>query len=323
MYNEEIKLMFIDVRFPTRKIVGRSFFNKYANFEEEHSRDIYDLTKSEIVQMIEETGKTASETTKNSSISIIRSYLRWCQSKGIEIRDPSVLNTGKIPWNAPNIKMCSVYSPEDLQIWLNKIFKPDTELCIDCTYRVYYWMTFMGIDTGDMPKIEEGNMDLNRMLILFEGKSYDIPLDAIEAFRICRDAKSFVKVNPGRKPYMIDRYIGKQLLRGTASINWRSFKTLLEKKANEAYKQGLVDKSLTYSWVKKSGIFYRKYIQGDENVDFTEETHVIAREAMRKENVSIINKKKNINAANLSLKKDYERWVSAYSEELSQLDIQK
>ena len=268
MYNQELKDKFLSTITSNSSLGGiKSLFNRSEEYENKFNTDLYNMSKEQLLETLESISGVRMASQRNV-IGYVRRYADWLSnSMGIE--------TSRAAWEInklgdSRLKETMISSPESLQSLLD-VFLDKTEFATKhCVYRCAWWLMFIGIMPEDINNVQKKDIDLNNKIIYFNNRQYKIYDEAIGAFKMCINSKSFYVTHPKYKmPTLIDR-VGDGLLDSvrsvvTARVAYREIKKVVSNsKSTVQFKL-----TLDSTWI--SGEFYRMKIAEDSgfNVDFS------------------------------------------------------
>lgn len=242
-----------------------SVFTSTEKYEEALGMDICSMNQSQLESFINSDSFLSFRYhTREVLVSVLRNYGAWCLNKKIP-NALSYLSTLKLPDNPPDgeaLKDSMLSSPVHLQMFLDQIFLPESDLTIDNVFRAYCWMLFAGMNKEDTVKVRVENVDLEVMEIKFEGYSYPIYREGLPAIRNCMRLNRFRELRCNGSFAERDRIDGDILLRGEGRLDilYLRIKDAIIKAKTKAFKAGRTDLKPSSSSIKLSGIFYRTYI---------------------------------------------------------------
>ena len=252
MYNDAQKKRFISEyatsSYMATKVVR--LFNRVAPLEIHLGKDLCFMDVSEAQPFIDELpGVTMYNASTN--ISIVRSYVLWCEKNGIISAESSLLQL-KMDQSAAMRK--SMYdSPASLNAAFDRVFHPVDEKTVHNVYRAFLWLGYIGLQLPQTDLIEKSSVDFNRSIVTFEAVERDIYMEAIQAFKSCVYDTEFCIISTKRR-YFAQRPQSKLLLsRLSPTVDYHEFSKLISALPNtKRY-------TLRYDNIRYSGIFYRAY----------------------------------------------------------------
>ena len=271
MYNEEVKQRFIKEfnSSLSRRKTTMDVFNLLEPYEENWGSDFCTRSKSEIQPVI---GEIVGFRTKSQStrVSILKSYVRWCIENRVEGACDELLSIKTNEIGLEKLKRQMVASPQHLQRYLNCLFDKDSEETVGCVYRCFYWLAYGGMREEDVLNVTTSDVDLQRMVVRYNGYEYPIYREAVPAFTNCVRLKEFRYKNSNyvfERSSFRERASGDMLLRGfgeSESLNAfrveMSRKARLQKfRADKDMNDKSLDLKLSFYRVWLSGLFYRTY----------------------------------------------------------------
>lgn len=317
MYNEELKRKFIEseIKTESRKNVAITCFETTQRYEEYFGADICTLGAEEVQSILSKiVGVRASgEVTR---LSILRLYAKWCMS----IQYPGACNSIEDvkPDTRERFASQSVSSPEHLKSILNAVFGSDDDISVDCVYKGFYWLGFIGVPEDISVKITVDDVDLQERIIRYDDGLYH------NEFCICDEAfpviTKLVKLDafevthplyPDNKKYK-PRFCSGQLLRGINSNKTiRDLRRISFDKFNASTSQLAKSHKITYSRVLLSGVFYRMMVS-EKSTDVNNDTQVdfsnYIRDLPGNANIS----ERLLSHKERFMRNDYEKWKQIY-----------
>lgn len=320
MYNEGQKNRFISEytrSSKTSKLIVQTF-NLFEKYEEDWGIDL-SMQSTEKLQPVVNKLTGVREKSTELILIILREYVKWCEKNGYEVSqgifDVSIDSIEKI-------KDQMVSTPHDLKERLNKYFEPVEKETIDIVYRVFLWMAFAGLDDIDAIRVSSDNIDLDNLVINFEGHTYELYKEGKDDFeKACKLTDfSYEHTTPDYK-IRRDRAQGNIIMRGirSPSVDLKTIRPAINKKfASESGGKEEKRTMLSYNRIYLSGIFYRadKRERAGLPVNFSE---VVACEIKRKQRTKQYTTSKTRTLKTISNKiereylADYERWKCAFN----------
>ncbi len=303
MYNPEIKERFIrDItnsnEQPLRLL---KFFNRTAKIEARLGKDLYEMSLEELECVANDV--RGFRTSSVGQLIVLRDYLSWCAANipGVVSLFDKIKTT-----NVDKMRANTVVSPRHLQVYLDALFNPESELGSDNLYRAYYWLAYSGVEEEDFLTVTVDQIDLASLTILYRGRRLPIYREAVPCIRNSVESPFFRRVNPKNgKLTNYSRVESNLLFRGGRTTPTKDSVIAAIKLARKAaITEGRTNKSLNYTGTFYSGIYYRLY--EDERAGLTPNPLAIAEELVEgKEyydnHVEALRIKRNIMA-------DYEVW---------------
>lgn len=272
MFNKDLKAQFIrdcaGSDFTIMKIC-HSVFSFTENFENVWGADIYTRDAEDLRPIFSHlTGVRAN---RYRRVIILRRYLIWCYSNGIEgARDE--YKKVEMP-EIDDMKKKTVISSKQLQNYLDQIFEPEGEQMVDNVLRCFCWLAFIGVDKTKVMEVQASDVDLIRRKVYFNNGEYNICREAMPAFRNCVTLTKFAKIEANGRISFRDRVNTGHLLRGIRKLPaFDTLATTLSDVIGKAYNKGYINKRLSYDRIWLSGLFCRTYsreVVGDI-VDFSD-----------------------------------------------------
>lgn len=256
MYNEVMKNKFID-NFTTKestKEFCRRLFNSFEKYEVLWQKDLCTQPQSILVPIASEVSGIKMSSQK-VTLTVLKKYTSWCVNNGIPNAIEGLVGVADLGVEA--MKYRTVWSPNELQKYLNDVFEPESEYTIDNVYRCYYWLAYGGVKEEDIPKIKVSDVDLENLEIDYNGSKVIIYREALQAIRNCVKLEYFIIKRRG-KPVKTPRAKSNTIARsvkGDSSV--LSLRVSLSRKSSECIKNGKTNLRLSYYRVWLSGLFYR------------------------------------------------------------------
>ena len=326
MYNEQQKRRFIreQIENTKRAYICESVFEALAPYEEQWGADFSTRSPEELRPIFENiTG--LRESSQISILIVIRSYIRWLLSQGIEGVQEGILSIDTL--GISKVRSMTVKNPVHLHQCLNDTFEPETEQMVDNIYRCYYWLAYAGMEENDILAVKCSDVDLDRQTVFFNGTSYHIYEEVLFAVKNAATLPTFVYKNrnytEGKKIMTRLRAPGDTLIRGfRASSSPLVMRAELSKRSRIAMENGRTTMKLSYHRVQLSGVFYRMYekeIRGLP-VDFSVEAELFMKRSADRRNgqqYKLDSGRNTIDAKRRQIERDYlndyERWKIAWS----------
>lgn len=325
MYNEELKERFIK-EFSTstaRRNIAIGVFNMLEEYEKQWGSDFCTRKKDDIAPLIDEAAGLRMSS-QSGRLTILKLYVRWCIANNVEgacddifsIEEPSL----------EKLKRQTVANPQHLQRYLNCICDLESEETVGCIYRCLYWLAYGGMQEKYVLNVTTSDVDLQNMVVNYDGKEYPIYREAISAFKNCVNLTQFRYKNPKyttEKEIFKNRASGNTLLRGYSAT--RSVEAIrvemARRSANPRFKtekdknDKSLDLQLSFFRVWLSGLFYRTYEaeRAGMPVDFM----AAAAQFMEGKTYKLDKGRNLLGARQRRLAseylEDYNRWKEAYS----------
>lgn len=324
MYNTDVKERFLR-EFETgagRKAAAEVMFNATEPYESSMDSDICTLDKKDLQNVIDNIVGIRT-TSKKLRLAILREYVRWCKDNNIPGAKDTIFEIKST--GLEKYKIQTVASPGHLQRYLDCICEKESEDTVDCVYRCFYWLAYSGIQESDALSVTSDNVDLEEMVIHYNGNQYPLYKEAIKAVRKCMTLTSFAYKHPNYidKDLYKKRADGNMLLRGISNNQsitvMRVEMSHREKEKKFRSKADLNDQSidlrLSYYRVWISGIFYKMYENERScvKVDFMDEAGRFMNGKTYKLDSGRNTERAKQREIARNFKKDYERWKEAYS----------
>lgn len=301
MHNREEKMAFLEEK--EVRDIERIALNAVGKAEERYGKDV-SLFSVEEIQAMFDTDFNANKTYRAKAYSIIRDYISWRKSKGYDVADSIDfvdLDNTKI------IRKTMVSSPKHLNMVMDSVFEPVSKKSFDCLLRCCWWMAFFGMKSNeDVAYIKTKDVDLSKMVIVHNGKYYEMYKESLSAFKVACEEESlwFTRSDTGgneRKRIQSD-YLMRSFRRETLSTG--SFKRFIKRRYPE--------KGLTYDKIYWSGVFYRAFEleRMGIKVDFRDEA---ISELEGSEITNLSERKAKARMIRTRIKKRYNDWKKAFS----------
>lgn len=269
MYNAEIKTRFV-TEFTTsvaRRSAAIILFNTLEPYEQAWGADICTRHTEDLNPVLSEAVGFRSSS-KKLRISILQSYVRWCISQNVPGVCDDVLHIEDL--GIGKLKRQTVANPRHLQRYLDCICDKESDETVDCIYRCFYWLAYGGMNADDVLSVKASDVDLDEMLVRFNGNEYPIYREAIHAFKNCKELTQFRYKHPNYaddKQRYKDRAPGDMLLRGISEpksldamrVDMSRRGAKLSKSKDAAQLDESLNLKLSFYRVWLSGIFYRMY----------------------------------------------------------------
>ncbi len=314
MYNNNLKMEFIDseIKSGSRRNVAITCFEATQSYEEKYGKDICTFEENEINEVLSGiVGARSSGAATRTSV--LKLYANWCMRRGYPGATDVILTTK--PDTTCRFKEQSVSNPSHLQRVLNAVFGSDEDTSVDCVYKGFFWMAFMGIPEEYSVQITTEDVDLGAHTISFncngERTEYRIYDEAYPVIKKLVSLDSFTIIHPlypDRIRYK-GRFCSHQLLRGVNSNKTiRDLRRISFDKMNACSSEVVKKSKLTYNRVLISGVFYRMYewekSHPNEHVDFSDYLKNVP------ENSGISSKL--LDHKERFMRADYEKWKTVY-----------
>ena len=326
MYNEEMKSKFIDIC-STNDTVKKNLVRVFSFLEKEEKdkdRDFCTWTREEILSTLPKILKPKASGQKQQLI-LLRSYARWCKENGFAGVNEDIFNINEDDLPTGRIGTQMVANPQHLQRYLDLIFDPEEMETVDCTYRCFIWLAYMGIYEKELAlKLRTSDVDLDRRIVTCNDIEYPIYNEAFLSIKKCKELNAFHKIHPNYKAKEVlnARTPCDLLLRGTKDnpekINKEKFVTAILRASNkvkkmddEYVKENKFNISISYDRMWLSGIFYRMY-EG-ERAGIPTNFDSVAKYIILTHGYKGSRLQSEVGRSSRFLKIDYERWKKLYS----------
>ncbi len=291
MYNGRLKARFIE-EFTTAeqwRVGAAHMFEAFAPYETEYGADLCTWDEERMASVFQNLVGIRVKSSF-SRLTILRRYAAWCVEKQVPGANPALVTLHNVSGPQPEkIRSQMVSSPAHLQQFLDAVLSPEDDCTTECLLRCYLWLAFIGLREEEALELPTTAVDLENLVIRYNGREYPFYREAIKAFRVCVRTDQFVvkrSSHQDKRYTVLPRAPGDRLLRGiTTEKRKYSFRTALSRAIKIALNAG-VDSNLQirlgYNRVYNSGLFYRMYIdeRAGKEPDFTE----YARESLERVN---------------------------------------
>lgn len=187
----------------------------------------------------------------------LKKYLRWCATKDIKITEGLDVKVG-LSWLS-EYKNKLIKDALQLRIYLDTLFSPEEEVSTDVLLRAYCWLVYMGLSDDQIDDLRISNVDLGEMIIVVDGKVYDIYREAFRTLKLCVE-RDILKYNHSKYSTLIKRIDGDRIVRGVKSERKVvTLKSDISTANKQALENGKTNLNLTPRSIKMSGIFDRQY----------------------------------------------------------------
>lgn len=274
LFNQQKKEAFLASTY-TNEVQSRQcryYLARLAPFEIDWDADFSTFDEARLKQALEELAGVRDQS-QNMMFHYLRRYVEWCKASG----DPDVSDAifhVKVD-GLEKIRQRTVSSPEHLQQYLDAVYEPESEKTVDVTYRAYFWLAFAGMKEEDIIKVRCTDVDLDGMVIRYNGEEYPIYEQAVMTLQIASRLPVFKYRHPNYKSDIYrDRIAGDTLVRSFRDVrNVVTYRNSLSKAIHEALKDGRTTIRLSYSRTWLSGLFWRAYEceKAGGTVDFRQE----------------------------------------------------
>ncbi|MBQ8001433.1 MAG: hypothetical protein IJ298_09620 [Ruminococcus sp.] len=260
MYNEELKTKF--VRGYTNSIstaeVCQTIFNAFEQYEVEWDADLCTRSAEELQPVVDNLVGFRARS-KWMRLIILKDYVKWCIGMKVPGACDGMLKIETV--GLEKVKHQTVASPLHLQRYLDSICEPESEETTDNIYRCFYWLAYGGVAEEDILSIKCSDVDLNNMVVRYNGTEVPIYREALPAFKNCVKLTQFVYKHPNYDKLVYkDRADGDTLVRGIRSApSIKAMRVELSRRSKAKMDEGKTDLKLSYFRVWISGLFYRMY----------------------------------------------------------------
>lgn len=260
MYNEELKTKF--VRGYTNSIstaeVCQTIFNAFEQYEVEWGADLCTRSAEELQPVVDNLVGFRARS-KWMRLIILKDYVKWCIGMKVPGACDGMLKIETV--GLEKVKHQTVASPLHLQRYLDSICEPESEETTDNIYRCFYWLAYGGVAEEDILSIKCNDVDLDSMVVRYNGTEVPIYREALPAFKNCVKLTQFVYKHPNYDKLVYkDRADGNTLVRGIRSApSIKAMRVELSRRSKAKMDEGKTDLKLSYFRVWISGLFYRMY----------------------------------------------------------------
>lgn len=315
MYNESQKLQFISEK-GTKESIRQGFvslFNASEKFERQFCNDLCCFSTFEMQQFCDNlTGMRSNS--KKAAINRISIYLKWCIESGVSGAEYNI--SGVSYDELASFRRRMVSNPTQLQILLDKIYRPISDMSADNMYRAMYWLAFSGVDIDYIKQMKGDNFDFDNMVVRFGEKEVRLYTESIPAVKSCIELtyfRVFHPLNPAKYTEQ-DRIDGDLIFRGTESRpNIDFIFDNASRKVKKANKNGTIQCRFTYETIKLSGLFYR--LSENERAGIKPDFYWVAERVSEGKEFKITkdhNLRSKMTRIATSYKKDYLNWKEAF-----------
>lgn len=309
MYNADLKNQFIQSYTKSEKTskLCETLFNSMEPYEITWDSDLCTVDTQTLINAISKISGVRKRT-QTSVLGIFKAYVKWCIDNNIDGACDGLLQVRDIGEEVLRSKM--VWSPRDLQSYLDSIFEHESELTVDNTYRCFYWLAYGGMSEDDILLVKTTDVDLINRRVIWRGDVYPIYEEALQCFRNCALLNEFVL----KRNYItsVPRIDGRILIRGTkGELSTKSLRTILSRKISAGF-SNTTDIRLTYYRAWLSGLFYRLSILEKSDFQLTNDVllNVIQKNASLAEKIGSPTDTKTLKFLS-EIKRDYENWKRA------------
>lgn len=334
MYNEEQKRNFIKSYTSSQSTAKKieQIFSWFVPYEEKWGMDLAEQSASELQPVVNNVSGVRTKSTE-TVLYILKDYVKWCLNNGYKASNGMF---GVRTVATEKIREQMVSSP----LHLKKILDGDEELnkdgkevrrycfdkvemeTVDITYRVFIWMAFAGLRDKDAVRVTSDCVDLKRLKINFEGKTYELYKECIDDFDAACNLKDFMFCH-GNYTTRRQRAAGDTITRGFRSpiADIGTLRPLINKRfANRvAEKEEEKQKSvLSYNRIYLSGVFYRAFEKERAGfpISFSEEISFLMQKKEQEGEQYTTTKTRTLKSIANNLEReyleDYEKWKCAF-----------
>ena len=259
MYNEELKNKFIESYTESVNSIRscRDLFNVLEKYENEWGADICTRSEDELRDVLESiVGFRISS--HHMRLLILKRYAKWCLEQNIPGACDALLRI-KID-GIERFRNSTVASPLGLQMYLDTLFRKETDQGTDSILRCYLWLAYGGATEKEIVNIRKEDVHLDLMEVVYNDKVIPIYREALPAFKCCLRLNE-MKVLRNGFAAVYQRADGDILLRTIkdAHPTSASLKAHLSTVAKRRIDEGKTTTRLSYYKAWLSGVFYRMY----------------------------------------------------------------
>ena len=291
-YNPERKQNFLDTISADRRYMFLALFEKMTpQIEGLYGKDVCDFTYNEAYDLISGVIPALSRR-KLEYVNCLVRYTDWCMANGYAFDNPYSRIDVDNAYSMDSIRELYVRDAAMLEDRMNEILYPLEENSADLLCRCSLWLTWIGLPSDALDKIQK--TDVTDTEIVWNGKVYPIPEEAMEAIATMKATEEFTKRGTVR---MQDP---SKLMSLTERSNGTTFqKKMATELACKKNRRG-AKSHLSFTRVQYAGIFYRMLQDERAGKDVFGENSLFYRKFET-------NQKKNENL--------YRLWKEAYYEE--------
>lgn len=322
LYNEPMKMEYITENYPNLKTAGRIYkiFERTADLERKLGKDIAQFSDQELSEAFTLVS-AASQITNVKRSREIQSYFLWCSDHGVSnVSSIKELDVDTIE----RFRARMIHNPGHLARVLDTLFPaPETEhIYFIC--RAYYWLAFLGLYEDEAANLVTSQVNLDDRIIYRDEPFHNSIVIIPEAFRDIQSATTLEALLENRNcrgvhvQTLRPRAHGDNILRGKNRKNIADMQMAITNtcrksttvRADKLRMSGIyLDVDLTYSFVRKSGIFYRTW-RRECSTGIVSFENVVADEFLRKTyTFSETHSKARIHRELIkAYMTDYERW---------------
>lgn len=243
----------------TRKKM-RLYFERISQLEEKFGKDVCRFDESQV----REVAKLISGYLLNqTNVQWLRWYANWCAEQGFaEAGSPLSMIVSEVDTNRYVRSMVS--GPKDLEAMLDKFLDPISMGTIDVVNRCAFWLAFCGVDPQHIDKITSEHIDLENMVICYEGFEFPIYQEALKTIQKSMEITEFRYFHPKYSRDIIrKRDGGLELIRGFegSKCSLTRVKDTVKRSIMDVEARLGVDLNIKISFdhIFYSGIFSRAY----------------------------------------------------------------
>lgn len=195
MYNTQLKKAFLNYKRETvveqTLQVYKAIFNILEKYEVVRNADVCTYDKQTLLDIFNDCLSHLRQYTIKVYLKVLQEYTAWCTDNKVEgVKDDinEVLPNEIITYG---LKRKFVSSPTHLQEYLDAVFDPESDQCVDNIYRCYLWLAFMGVYPEDVLSVKCSDVDLEDMTLSYHGKNIPLYPESISCFKNAATLNSF------------------------------------------------------------------------------------------------------------------------------------
>lgn len=255
-YNSEQKLAFMASgrqKAKPGKLIR--LFDAFAPYEELWGFDLVLQGIEPLQNAFDQITGEFSEAGRVEALTVLMAYREWYLETSGK-KDPCegilLLNAEQ----AEDVRRKYVASQQHLRMVLDEVYDDPSENTLDCVFRGYFWLAFIGVPSSEIISITMDEVDFYTMQIHHKGIDYKLPQEGVAEFHKLCELTHFRSVhrNPDYE-HIKTRISGDELLRGSAKVS------LGKQYLNDSACRKIVrsDYKLDFGDVFASGLFCRLF----------------------------------------------------------------
>lgn len=296
--------------------IYRSIFDRIAEIEERCGHDFTELDLEQAQEAFDlVSGSTMS--TARMAYTLLATYFKWCFAHDYPVTEAVLsinVNSGA------NFRHAYVCSPAQLLLTLDAVMPVTVASTMNCIYRAYLWMIFIGMSESEILNLRVEDVDTTLWRIHTQsGSEYTVYAEAIPDIYTCVSSTemTFRRFNAIKT---VKRTRGGLVLRledpqnaGTAA----KYSTVISKRMNAIAESAEADTShissaITPVTVRQSGIFFRAYQNEQMGFEPDFEEYVMA-DFVSKERQKVQHEAGLIARVRRRYTQNYEQWKKAFA----------